>query len=524
MNRLHELYKMAPFTSQYVRRAVETAAKNLPAEQKGALLHYKGLSAGVFQLKDVSDAALLLESLASRSADEIIGYTWRSWRTAERLSGIRRQISGVAGGMYARMSQHLVVFHKIQNKEERKLLLSLESGWVNIQSCLCPVAGCGKATTQIDRHMKLHTELSSAEKETAVWTCKRKKVIGQLAALRATNPELPLVSTLDLEPDLGEADMFFEEEREEECSNPGCKILIEKLKMEISNLNQSNDTLTDALRNVTLKYHRLQRRSESRGAGRLSKSTRRLISSLGSGGDPSADTSTVQPSSDLEPSTSQQPPSFEEPDESDHGSTLTLLESDVATTVLQWEFYGHMSAYLAALYGHRGGVLQNITIKEVEEAQESPSDNVFCINIKFHKTNQMFGPAQIAVTTEEYGWMQRFLKIRRRLPGGSTAKYFFFTSTSNICKKLVTYFRSSWKAMGLPGSPNFTDLRTSIASHAKFTHSESDRLKISKFMCHDVQTADRFYVTNLSAKQAVEHRRLFEAALEGEDNSAAGLK
>jgi len=76
-----------------------------------------------------------------------------------------------------------------------------------------------------------------------------------------------------------------------------------------------------------------------------------------------------------------------------------------------------------------------------------------------------FGPAQIAVTREEFDWMQRFLKIRRRLPGGSTAKYYFFTSTSKICKKLVTYFRAAWKSMGLTGSPNFTDLRTSIASH-----------------------------------------------------------
>ncbi|KAK7172420.1 hypothetical protein R3I93_004679 [Phoxinus phoxinus] len=100
--------------------------------------------------------------------------------------------------------------------------------------------------------------------------------------------------------------------------------------MEISNLNRSNDTLTNALHNVTQKYCRLQRSSESRGAGRLSKSTRRLISSLGSGagGDPSADTSTVQPPSDLEPSTSQQPPSFEEPDESDHGSTLKNIMED----------------------------------------------------------------------------------------------------------------------------------------------------------------------------------------------------
>ncbi|CAM4574700.1 unnamed protein product [Leuciscus chuanchicus] len=70
MNRLHELYKMAPYTSQCVRRAVEAAAKILPSQQKGALLHYLGLSAGVFQLQDVIDAALLLESLSSRSAYE----------------------------------------------------------------------------------------------------------------------------------------------------------------------------------------------------------------------------------------------------------------------------------------------------------------------------------------------------------------------------------------------------------------------------------------------------------------------
>ncbi|CAM4574788.1 unnamed protein product [Leuciscus chuanchicus] len=190
-----------------------------------------------------------------------------------------------------------------------------------------------------------------------------------------------------------------------------------------------------------------------------------------------------------------------------------LLESDVATTALQWEFYGHMSAYLAALYGHRGGVFQNMLIKEVEEAQESQSDNVFLINILLHKTNQMFGPAQI-----------RFLAIRKRFPGGRTAKYFFFTSTVNICKKLVTYFREAWKSMGLPGSPSFTDIRSSIASHAKYTHSEDDRMKIAEFMCHDVLTADKFYVTNLSTKQAVEHRMLFEAALQGEDVSAAGVK
>ncbi len=61
----------------------------------------------------------------------------------------------------------------------------------------------------------------------------------------------------------------------------------------------------------------------------------------------------------------------------------------------------------------------------------------------------------------------------------------------------------------------------SLSFQAKFTHSSEDRMKISKFMCHDVSTADKFYVTNLSAQQAMEHRRLFESAMEGPDRSPA---
>lgn len=34
-------------------------------------------------------------------------------------------------------------------------------------------------------------------------------------------------------------------------------------------------------------------------------------------------------------------------------------------------------------------------------------------------------------------------------------------------------------------------------------------------MCHDIQTTDKFGPTNLTAKQTMEHRKLFEKALEG---------
>ncbi|KAG1927358.1 hypothetical protein F2P79_024296 [Pimephales promelas] len=122
----------------------------------------------------------------------------------------------------------------------------------------------------------------------------RKKIISQIAALRDTNPAVPLVSTLDLLPEIEDPDVPLNEDVEE-CSNPDCKERVEKLRLENSNLNQSVDTLTTALRDITRRYRLLKKR----------------------------------PSSDVEPSTSQQPPSFQEPESPpDHGVTLNNITEE----------------------------------------------------------------------------------------------------------------------------------------------------------------------------------------------------
>ncbi|XDV26279.1 hypothetical protein PO909_030037 [Leuciscus waleckii] len=198
---------------------------------------------------------------------------------------------------------------------------------------------------------------------------------------------------------------------------------------------------------------------------------------------------------------------------------LDLLQKEPSLKNL-WRFYGHFAALLSCIYGHRGGVFQNITIQEVVGARKSSSERAHLINIAQHKTNMAFGSAQIALTEEEFGWVTRFLQLKDQLPGGPTAKYLFFTSTQNPCKNLNCYFQEAWKSMGLPGCPTFTDVRTSIASHIKFTHNNDDRVKLSKFMCHDTRTADKFYVANLTPQQAMEHRRLFDAALEGAERGS----
>ncbi|XP_073730818.1 uncharacterized protein [Misgurnus anguillicaudatus] len=199
---------------------------------------------------------------------------------------------------------------------------------------------------------------------------------------------------------------------------------------------------------------------------------------------------------------------------------LDQLENDLQQKT-QFSFYGYLTAYYASIYGHRLGFFQNLTIREVEGAVKSPSTGDYLINISLHKTNRAFGPAQLSLTAEEYGWFWRFLALRDRLVGGPDARLFFYTSTPNPCKNLNNYFQGAWVSMGLPGKPTFMDVRTSIATHARNTHSKADREKVSKFMCHDTSTADRFYAMNLNVKQAVEHRRLFEGALVGEEVSPA---
>lgn len=87
------------------------------------------------------------------------------------------------------------------------------------------------------------------------------------------------------------------------------------------------------------------------------------------------------------------------------------------------------------------------------------------LQISSHKTNQAFGAAQLALTAEEYGWMSEFLEMRKDLVGGTNAHFFFSTSSKKTCKNLNQYFEEAWAEMGLEGTPTFTDIRTSVATH-----------------------------------------------------------
>ncbi|RXN29859.1 polypeptide N-acetylgalactosaminyltransferase 16-like protein [Labeo rohita] len=56
-----------------------------------------------------------------------------------------------------------------------------------------------------------------------------------------------------------------------------------------------------------------------------------------------------------------------------------------------------------------------------------------------------------------------------------------------------------------------------IKSQARNFHKPEDHHKVAQFTCHDTATADQFYALRFNPTQALEHRCLFELALEGKD-------
>ncbi|XP_035985726.1 uncharacterized protein LOC118559109 [Fundulus heteroclitus] len=154
-----------------------------------------------------------------------------------------------------------------------------------------------------------------------------------------------------------------------------------------------------------------------------------------------------------------------------------------------------------------------MTVSEVDEAQQEATVGQagFVINVKEHKTNRAFGPAQLYLTVEEFSWVEQWMIIRQKL--NPPTDLLLFTENFTKIEKLIVPMQAAWHDMGFPGRPTFTDFRTSIATYARNTLSPSDRINISKTMCHDTRTADKFYALHRTASELARIRQNFEAAV-----------
>lgn len=179
--------------------------------------------------------------------------------------------------LYSQLSQHLTITHMVKNGKERKMLLAISSGRVDVRKVTCPVPACGKSCSRMDHHLKGHTEMTVAVRRETLQALKCKKILQDLAELRASNLTLPLSSSLDLveSGDLEEDNIPLEAEEEWACDNPSCL----KVRDHVADLNRQVDILSRALRDVTRRY-RLLRRSRPTPSSQVARVTSRLLSAL----------------------------------------------------------------------------------------------------------------------------------------------------------------------------------------------------------------------------------------------------
>ena len=103
----------------------------------------------------------------------------------------------ICGKVLHFVSKHLREIHFLQNIRERGILNFLAIGRTLIPAGPCPLPGCSPHLLCVEKHLRTHTELPKVNVDREIKALKRTAAINQLAALRATDPHPPMVSTLD---------------------------------------------------------------------------------------------------------------------------------------------------------------------------------------------------------------------------------------------------------------------------------------------------------------------------------------
>ncbi|XP_049329179.1 uncharacterized protein LOC111192581 [Astyanax mexicanus] len=174
------------------------------------------------------------------------------------------------------------------------------------------------------------------------------------------------------------------------------------------------------------------------------------------------------------------------------------------------EVFGLLAGYFISLSGHRTGVMENMLMSEVREAELE--DNRSIIEVQSHKSAGTYGHAQVSVNEKEYSWFMSLLDMRDNFEG-SDSPYFFFSASGGKCRKLVYYFQKEWKKMGLKGSFTFRNLRTSVVHYTKDL-SPSKKAAVHRQMCHSEAVAAKFYLPLNTADEAAQVRKLQEGSSE----------
>ncbi len=140
----------------------------------------------------------------------------------------------ICGKLLLSVSKHLRLIHNLKNSKERAILNNLAPGRILVGGGQCPVVLCNANVLHLEKHLRAPKDITLQRIERELKSLKRTTAINQLAALRASNPDPPMVSQLDL-------DQEDAEEGSSGCQNPSCvnaQQRIRELEQEVQELWQ----------------------------------------------------------------------------------------------------------------------------------------------------------------------------------------------------------------------------------------------------------------------------------------------
>lgn len=144
-------------------------------------------------------------------------------------------ICPICRGAYRQLNVHLRDLHKVTNDQERRLLNAFATGIFHILDGPCPIRDCFRRGQNVQKHIqRAHPDLMREEKDTILTKARLRALFRALAELRASNPDPPMVSTLDLQEDSDD---------DEPCQNPACLLRVQRLEGKITRLEGENARL-----------------------------------------------------------------------------------------------------------------------------------------------------------------------------------------------------------------------------------------------------------------------------------------
>ncbi|XP_041667506.1 uncharacterized protein LOC121525531 isoform X2 [Cheilinus undulatus] len=174
---------------------------------------------------------------------------------------------------------------------------------------------------------------------------------------------------------------------------------------------------------------------------------------------------------------------------------------------------GYILCYLAILTGHRSVVFINMTKENVSNSESWDHGTKFQVLVDEHKTVKTFGQAALSLDEEEFQWLQDLAK-RKCCGEYQLNPLVFHGEQGKPLRNACSFLQSAWSDAGMAGNITFTKIRSSVSTQANRYLSEKERRQLAKSMCHDPNTADRFYVALPDKETGHQTRKLRLKALE----------